>query len=113
MLLPKTNDADTMDKLRPITLANFKFKIITKIIVGRLFTFMPTLVSLEQRGFIQGRCIKDYICLASEAINHLDNKVFSGNLALKVDIEKHFDTISLEFLLHVLRKFGFNKIFCN
>lgn len=112
MMLPKTNDADTMDEFRPITLSNFKFKIITKIIIDRLVSFMPTLVSLEQRGFIQGRCIKDYICLASEAINHLDNKAFGGNLTLKVDIAKHFDTISWEFLLQVLRNFCFNKIFC-
>lgn len=46
---------------------------------------MPLLVSKEQKAFIQGRCIKYYTCLASKSINHLDNKSFGGNLALKVD----------------------------
>ncbi|XP_058775611.1 uncharacterized protein LOC131649884 [Vicia villosa] len=113
ILLPKHKEADTMESFRTIALANFKFKILSKILSDRLATLMPSLISVEQRGFIKGRCIKDCICTASEAINHLHNKAFGGNMALKVDITKAFDTINWNFLLHVLRSYGFNHVFCS
>ena len=49
--------------------------------------------------------------LASEAINLLDKRQYGGNIALKVDIAKAFDTLDWNFLLEVLRKFGFDEIF--
>ena len=113
ILIPKTNDADTIEQFRPIALANVKFKIISNILAGRLASILPNIVSQEQRGFIKGRNIKDCITLTSEAINLLDKKCFGGNLALKIDISKAFDTLNWEFLLNVLKKFGFNNTFCS
>lgn len=55
---------------------------------------MPQLVSSEQRGFIQGRKIKDCIALALEAFNFLDSKSWCGNVANKVDLTKAFDTLN-------------------
>ena len=113
VLIPKTNNADSVDQYRPIAVANFKFKIISKILADRLASIMPAITSVQQRGFIRGRNIKDCICLTSEAINVLNKKSFGGNMALKVDIEKAFDTLDWNFLLRVLKAFGFNDIFCN
>ena len=113
VLIPKTSSADTMDQFRPIAMENFKFKIISKIIADRLAQVMPNIISEEQRGFIKGRNIKDCVCLASEAVNLMDHKTYGGNLALKVDIRKGFDTLEWSFLLRVLKKFGFNETFCN
>jgi len=53
------------------------------------------------------------LCLASKAINILDKKAFGGNLALKIDITKAFDTLDWNFLLKVLKCFVFNNTFCN
>jgi len=64
-------------------------------------------------GFIHQRNIKDCLCIASEATNLLHKKSFEGNLALKIDITKAFDTLEWPFLLKVLKTFGFNDIFCN
>jgi hypothetical protein len=93
ILVPKTQNADSIDQFRPIAMANFKFKIISKVLADRLAKIMPTLISKEQRGFIQGRNIKDCICLTSEAINLLHKKSFGGNVAIKIDIYKAFDTL--------------------
>lgn len=43
----------------------------------------------------------------------LNKKVFGGNLAIKVDIKKTFDTLDRNFLLEVLTTFGFSKVFSN
>ncbi|GAU16832.1 hypothetical protein TSUD_367790 [Trifolium subterraneum] len=112
VLIPKTDHADSVNDYRPIAMANFKFKLISKIIADRLSSIMPAITSIQQRGFIKGRSIKDCICLTSEAINMLHNKSFGGNLAIKVDIAKAFDTLQWSFLLRVLKAFGFNQIFC-
>jgi hypothetical protein len=92
-LLPKTPEASSIDHYRPIAMANFKFKIISKVIADRLASILPNLISKEQHGFIHGRDIKDCLCIASEAANLLHNKSFGGNLALKIDITKAFDTL--------------------
>lgn len=63
----KPNDAVTMDKFRPIALANFKLNIIYKIIDDKLSIFMPSPVSKDHKGFIKGRCIMDFIYITSEA----------------------------------------------
>lgn len=36
-----------------------------------------------------------------------------GNLALKIDIRKTFDTLHWDFLLHVLQSMGFHPHFCS
>lgn len=42
----------------------------------------------------------------------VDNKAFGGNIILKFDIRKAFDTIDWSFLLKFLASFGFDPIFC-
>lgn len=77
----------------PIVVFDFKFKIISKILADRLASLMPLLVFKEKKGFIRGRNIRDCIFLASEALNLLDRKRFGGNVIIKVDINKVFDTL--------------------
>jgi len=95
----------------PIVVANFKFKIISKILADRLVLMAARIISPNQYGFVQGRQIQDCIGIASEAINMFSEKVRGGNVAYKVDIYKVFDTLSLKFLLLVLTRFGFHPSF--
>jgi hypothetical protein len=113
VLIPKTNHVGAVTDYRPIAIANFKFKIISKILADRLSVIMPAIISTQQRGFFKGRSIKYCICLTSEAINVLNKKSFGGNLALKIDIAKAFDTLDWSFLLKVLKRFGFGERFCS
>ncbi|XP_019420741.1 PREDICTED: uncharacterized protein LOC109330928 [Lupinus angustifolius] len=111
ILIPKFPNADKIEDFRHIALANFQFKIISKVLADRLSSIASSIVSPQQRGFIRDRQIKDCICIASEAINMLDHKVFGGNLAIKLDVRKAFDTLDWQFLLQTLKAFGFNDRF--
>lgn len=71
-LIPKTSDMNSMDSFKPISLANFNFKLIFKIIVEKLAKIMPYLVNREQKCSMPRRNIKDCLCLASELANLLD-----------------------------------------
>lgn len=80
--------------------------IVTKILVERLALLAPKIVSSNQRGFILGRTIFYCICTALEAANLL-----RGNVAIKIDIKKAFDTLHCDFLMDVLEAFGFHQKF--
>jgi len=113
VLIPKVPGAATMADFRPIALANFQFKIITKILADRLAIICMRIISPQQHGFVRDRHISDCVILASEMVNLLTKKQFGGNIAIKVDIRKAFDTLDWNFLVAVLRKFGFNTLFCD
>ncbi|KAL6127132.1 hypothetical protein ACLB2K_075175 [Fragaria x ananassa] len=111
ILIPKVDHADSIKQFRPIALTNFAFKIIPKIIAIRLASVASRIISPQQQSFVAGRNISDCILTTSECFNLLNSKCHGGNLAIKVDITKAFDTLSWDFLLHVLQAFGFDPIF--
>jgi hypothetical protein len=81
VLIPKSPNAYSVRQFRSIALANFKNKIISKILADRLVQIMPSIISIDQIRFIKGSLIKDCICLTCEGINFLHLKSFRGNLA--------------------------------
>jgi len=111
VLIPKIPGAQSVGEFRPNALVNFQFKIVTKFLANRLVSVTIRIVSIEQRGFIRDRSIFDCIILASEAINLLDKKQYGGNIALKVDIRKAFDTLDWNFFISILQQFGFSSVF--
>ena len=92
-LIPKENKPSTPNKFRPIALCNVLYKIITKIIANRLKPLLPSLISVEQTGYVEGRKILDGIILAHEAIHSLKTTKNPGML-LKLDLSKYFDKLN-------------------
>lgn len=45
VLIPKVSEALTVNQYRPIALANFKFKIVSKILADRLAPIMKNIIS--------------------------------------------------------------------
>lgn len=72
---------------------------------------LPRIITPNQYSFIKDRNIHEAISFAFDGVNLLNKKCFSGNLAMKVDIRKAFDTLDWDFLLAVRRALGFNDIF--
>lgn len=93
MLILKVKDTSSMGDFRPIAFSNFQFKIITNILADILAIATTQIISENQRRFIRDKHISDYVIIASKAINLLDKRQFGGNLALKIDIWKAFDTL--------------------
>ena len=57
-LIPKADRPEEVGQFRPISCCNFIYKIITKVIVGRLKKFMDKLISPNQSAFIAGGLYK-------------------------------------------------------
>lgn len=113
VLIPKHPGTDRIEDFRPIALADFHFKSITKVLPERLANIALRIVSEQQRGFVKGRFISESICIAPKSVNLLNYKTSSGNVAITFDIRKAFDTIDWDFLLKVLAAFGFGDKFCS
>jgi len=110
-LIPKIQGVDSIKDYRSIVVANFIFKIISKILADRLALVAARIISPNQYGFVQGRQIQYCIGIAFETINFLSKKVRGGNVAYKIDIHKAFDTMRWKFLLLVLTRFDFHPSF--
>ncbi|KAL9664220.1 hypothetical protein QQ045_019619 [Rhodiola kirilowii] len=107
ILLPKIKNAVSFDKVRSISLCNFIHKVFSKILNDRLKAYLPKLISREQSGFVEGRNIHESIGLAHDIVKDINNKVFGGNMVIKLDMSKAYDRLSCNFLLKMLRAFGF------
>lgn len=110
-LIPKKLRASKIEEFRPIVLVNFLFKILTNIISFRLGPMLKHILTPSQYGFIPVKKIHHCITADSKGFQCLSKG--RGNMALKIDIHKAFDTMNCDFLLKVLESFGFNQHFRN
>ena len=111
ILILKVKEAIMIDKFCPISLSNFCYKIITKILADQLSLITMKVISCNQFGYIRNRNISHCIAIASKGINMLDKCRFGGNMALKFDIQKAFDMMDWNFIIDVLEAFDFSLQF--
>ncbi|XP_060973692.1 uncharacterized protein LOC133038980 [Cannabis sativa] len=108
-LIPKVDFPMSVDQFRPISLCNFSYKVIAKILSNRLRPLTNDLVSPYQSAFIPGRWIAESSILTQEIIHKIKNKRGLGGLmALKLDMHKAYDRMEWGFLEKVLTAVGFD-----
>ena len=91
-LIPKVDNPFKVNQFKPISLTNFNYKIISKILANRLKLHMDKIVSPNQFAFIKGRLIHDNSILMHEIFHTIKHKQGNGGLmAIKLDMEKAFD----------------------
>jgi hypothetical protein len=110
-LIPKIDNPSLVHHFRPISLTNFNYKIISKILSNRFKPLLHKIISPTQSAFLKGRSIHDNTILAHELFHTMKQKKGNGSLmALKLDMEKAFDSMEWEFLLKILSLLGFHSI---
>ena len=63
-LIPKPNkDTTSLENLRPISLLNVDYKILTKTIAKRLEKVLPKIINPDQTGYVKGRYIGENVRL--------------------------------------------------
>ena len=64
VLIPKVKGPKVVGQFRPISLCNFGYKIISKVMVNRLQYWMGWLITENQSAFVANRQIQDNILVA-------------------------------------------------
>lgn len=101
VLIPKVSNSDTLHKLRPISLCNVSYELITKIITIRLRSMISHLFPPNQLSFAPG--IQDNIIIAQELIHVMRRtKHRQGFMIIKVDLEKACDRLDWGFISETL-----------
>jgi hypothetical protein len=83
-LLPKTDNAMEMKKIRPIRLLNVCYKIIAEVLNNRLTSCIHKVLSDCQIGFIKGRFILESVITLHEIIHKVKRKKSKVGLCLKL-----------------------------
>ncbi len=106
-LIPKQELAQTPDRFRPIALCNVFYKIISKVVANRLKPLLPSLVSVEQYGYVEDRQILDNIIQAHEVVHSLTSNR-KACMIMQFDIAKAYDKLNWTYIRKVLIAFGFD-----
>jgi hypothetical protein len=98
-------DNRLLDSWRPISLINVDTKICSRALSNRLNNILP-LVHHDQAAFIKNRRIEDPLTTIQDIMDYVKAKNKSL-LIFAADFEKAFDSIEHNFILAVMRHFGF------
>jgi hypothetical protein len=105
-LVPKVLEASTIKKYRPICLLNVDFKVFLKLLNDRLTPIAGNIVSDSQTAFIKGRNILEGVVTLHEVLHELKRTKEEGVL-FKIDFEKAYDKVKLDFVREVVERKGF------
>ena len=110
LIPPKKKDKTILENLRPISLLNVDYKILTKVLANRLEKVLPKIINPDQTGYVKGRYIGENIRLIQDLMFYLE-KENSPGIAVFVDFRKAFDTIEWNYLEKALALFNFGPNF--
>ena len=111
-LIHKKHDRRLPKNWRPISLLNTDYKLASKIVTEHLKKVMDSIVHQDQTCGVLGHSIFSNLHLGRDVLDFID-KTNEPAILLTLDQEKAFDRVDHEFMLRVLRKFGFGPSFCH
>lgn len=111
VLLPKVQQPETLIDLRPISLCNILYKVVSKCMVNRLRPSLQNIISPSQSAFIPGRLITDNAIMAFECLHAICSTADERSkfCAYKLDLSKAYDRVDWGFLNKVILKLGFQR----
>ncbi|XP_039031706.1 uncharacterized protein LOC120166515 [Hibiscus syriacus] len=111
VLVPKVLNPSIVKHFRPISCCSIIYKIVTRILVNRLSVVFPSMISMNQSIFLKGRNVFDNTLLAQELVRGYTRKKISPRCALKIDLQKAFDSLNWDFVRIVLHALGLPEKF--
>ncbi|KAL4355431.1 hypothetical protein GQ457_06G037310 [Hibiscus cannabinus] len=111
-LIPKKHNPESLEDFRPISLVGVIYKILSKVLAGRLNQCADTIIGDSQFAFIKGRQILDCSFIANECIDEIVKRKSRG-VVFKIDFSRAYDTVSWDFLMRIMKKMNFGEKWCD
>ena len=111
-LASKVSGTPQVDELRPITLLNTDYKILTKIFVLRMLPVLIFIIKSGQLCTVQSKNILFGVNNIISTIMYIKQKKM-GACLISLDFFKAYDRVMVEFLIMVMEKMNFSVKFCN
>ena len=108
-LIPKVDSLQSLNDFRPISLVGSLYKILAKLLANRLRQVIGSVVSETQSAFVKNRQILDGILIANEVVDEA-RKSKKELMLFKVDFEKAYGSVDLEYLDSVMGKMCFPNL---
>ena len=91
-LVPKNSQISRILDYGPISLVTSLYKIIAKVLLGRLHKVFQDTIFLTEGVFVEGKQILDVVQIANELVNEKRRSREEG-VVFKIDFEKAYDHI--------------------
>nr|GEW48789.1 RNA-directed DNA polymerase, eukaryota, reverse transcriptase zinc-binding domain protein [Tanacetum cinerariifolium] len=108
LLVPNAN---MVKDFRPVSLIRSVYKVIAKVLANHLVTVLDDIVDEIQSAFVTDRQIMDGPFILNDIVHWCENKK-KQSMIFKVDFEKAYDSVRLDFYDDMLRRFGFGEKWC-
>jgi len=105
-LIPKVDCPQKLADFRPIALVGCMYKVLAKVLANRLRTVLDFVVSDTQSAFVRGKQILDGVLIANEVVDEA-KRLKKELLLFKVDFEKAYDSVDLNYLNAVMQNMNF------
>ena len=95
-------------RYQSISLMSVLYKIITKVLSGRIKKVLQMVINVSQSNFLGDKGMLDSVVVANEVVEELRRKGRRG--FLKVDFKKAHDSMRWSFLYDMLQRLGFHSL---
>ncbi|XP_057803416.1 uncharacterized protein LOC131018725 [Salvia miltiorrhiza] len=109
ILIPKKDEACELADFRPISLISSLYKVIAKILTGRLKKVVDSIISENQSAFVSSRYILDGVVILNEAIAEAKKQKI-GRIIFKIDFAKAYDSVEWDFIDVMLDRLNFHPV---
>ena len=104
-IIPKQDNARNLDLFILINLYNVVYKIISKVVANRLKPLLPTLVSVRQFVYVEGRQILSNTIQAHEVVHPLTS-IRKYGMIMQLVVDKAYDKFNWTCIMSVVIAFG-------
>ena len=109
-LIPKVNEVPRIDELRPITLLNTDYKILSKVFVKRMKPVLPKVIRSGQLCTVGEKNILFGVSNLLYTIFHVKDRKRRACI-LSLDFYKAYDRVYIGYLVKVLERMNFSPTF--
>ncbi|XP_039070402.1 uncharacterized protein LOC120217278 [Hibiscus syriacus] len=110
-LVPKVPNPNMVKDFRLISYCYVIYKTVTGILVSRFVVVFPGMISMNQNAFVKEKSIIGNTLLAQEILRGYARRNISLRCALKIDLQKSFDSLNWEFVGVILHALGLPEKF--